>query len=52
MSTNIKAYIEGLIKTSEVLIFSKTTCPYCIRAKAAIAPLSKNITVIELNVRY
>lgn len=29
---NVKQLIDGLIQNNKVMVFSKTTCPYCIKA--------------------
>jgi len=38
------------IKASKIVVFSKTHCPYCTRAKAAIGALTPQFTVVELDV--
>lgn len=38
------------IKASKICVFSKTHCPYCVKAKAAIASLTPLFTVVELDV--
>lgn len=38
------------IKASRIVIFSKTHCPFCVKAKAAIGALTPMFTTIELDV--
>jgi len=38
------------IKASKIVVFSKTHCPYCKRAKEAIGVLTPQFTVVELDV--
>ena len=38
------------IKASKIVIFSKTHCPYCKKAKEAIAQLTPMFSVVELDV--
>ncbi|VDL67074.1 unnamed protein product [Nippostrongylus brasiliensis] len=33
---NSKAFVDGLIKSNKVVVFSKSYCPYCHKAKAAL----------------
>lgn len=49
------AYIDGIVKSNDVVVFGKTFCPYCKSAKAAIAASGAKVdgfagpTVIELD---
>lgn len=49
MST-AKEIVENAIKTNDIMVFSKTYCPYCTRAKDAIQSLNYKFTTIELDV--
>lgn len=49
MST-AKEFTQSAISTNKIMVFSKTTCPYCIRAKKAIKDLNYDATIIELDV--
>ncbi|CAI2307899.1 unnamed protein product [Caenorhabditis sp. 36 PRJEB53466] len=31
-----KAFVDGLLKSSKVVVFSKSYCPYCHKARAAL----------------
>ncbi len=44
-----KEVAEAAIKANKIMVFSKTTCPYCIRAKKAIARLEPNFGLVELD---
>ena len=36
MSSSVKSFVDNLISTHKVVVFSKTYCPYCKNAKEAI----------------
>ena len=38
------------IKASTIVVFSKTSCPFCKKAKEAIAEVTPLFTVVELDV--
>lgn len=41
---------QNAISTHKIMVFSKTYCPYCTRAKDAISNLGQKYEVIELDV--
>ena len=41
--------VEDTIGSADVVVFSKTTCPFCMRTKAVFANLGVDATIIELN---
>ncbi|KAG0015419.1 hypothetical protein BGZ81_011693 [Podila clonocystis] len=45
----VKAQVDALIADNAVMVFSKSYCPYCIRAKGLLASLDVVFKVIELN---
>jgi len=45
----VKATVEELIKQDRVVIFSKSTCPYCWDAKKVFDRLKQKYQAIELN---
>ena len=45
----VRARVDNLIKTNDVLMLSFTTCPYCITAKQVLDAKSAKYTVVELN---
>jgi thioredoxin-related protein len=47
----LRDQIETEIKGAEVMIYSKTYCPYCTRAKEAIKAQNVAYKIIELDVR-
>jgi glutaredoxin 3 len=45
-------YVDNLIKSHKVTVFSKTYCPYCVKAKNVLNKYNLNdIKVIELDDR-
>lgn len=50
MSTAIRAEIDRHIAENKVVVFSKTWCPYCTRAKEEIGKLKVPYKAIELDV--
>ncbi len=45
-----KETAQAAIKSSKIMVFSKTHCPYCKKAKEAISQLTPMFSVIELDV--
>mmetsp|Transcript_26695 Transcript_26695/g.25561 ORF Transcript_26695/g.25561 Transcript_26695/m.25561 type:complete len:141 (+) Transcript_26695:130-552(+) len=41
---------QAAIKASKIMVFSKTTCPFCAKAKAALTEITPMFSVVELNV--
>ncbi|CAD5206206.1 unnamed protein product [Bursaphelenchus okinawaensis] len=51
---SVKAFVDGLISSKKVVIFSKTYCPFCTKAKDAIGSFklqSDAIETVELDKR-
>ncbi|XP_069009107.1 glutaredoxin 2 isoform X2 [Embiotoca jacksoni] len=48
-STTCVQYVQEVIKQNCVVIFSKTTCPYCKMAKNVFNEIGANYKVIELD---
>jgi glutaredoxin 3 len=48
-AASVKARIGGLIEDNPVLMFSFTTCPFCIKAKAVLDAKGTKYSVIELD---
>lgn len=48
-----KAFVEGVINGNKVAMFSKPSCPYCVKAKKALGTLLKpeEVFVVELDQR-
>ena len=44
-----KEIAEAAIKANRIMVFSKATCPYCVKAKKAIAKFESNIGLFELD---
>jgi len=51
--SNPKTFVDDLIKQPPVLVISKSYCPYCKKAKAALAEVvpQNDIVVVELDQR-
>ncbi|KAG6491552.1 hypothetical protein ZIOFF_046484 [Zingiber officinale] len=45
------AFVETTVKKHEIVIFSKSYCPYCRRAKGVFKELEKEPYVVELDQR-
>lgn len=43
--------VEDLVKNNRIAVFSKTTCPYCIKVKQLFSALNLEIGVIEVDTR-
>ena len=50
--STIADQVDHNIKSNQIMVFSKTYCPYCKRAKAAITELNVKFNVIELDVSF
>ncbi|KAK3096740.1 hypothetical protein FSP39_002826 [Pinctada imbricata] len=50
MSTEVKELVEGKITGKKVMVFSKTYCPFCTKAKNALANynLGDDIDIMEI----
>jgi len=46
-----KDFVQQLIKENDVIVFSKTYCPYCTKAKKALDSVGASYKVIELDER-
>ena len=46
----IQARTNGLINDNPVLMFSFTTCPFCVKAKGVLDGMNAKYTVVELDV--
>lgn len=51
---SVKAFVDSLISTKKVVVFSKTHCPFCTKAKEALNSFklaSGALEVVELDTR-
>lgn len=48
MST-VVAFIQNALKSCPVVLFTKSYCPYCIKAKKFFAGINKDFKVFELD---
>lgn len=46
-----KNFIEKTISEHKVVVFSKSTCPYCVRVKKLFGDIRADIFLVELNKR-
>ena len=46
---NFVANVEGIIKSSPLVVFSKTTCGYCARAKNLLKTMNVSFDAVELD---
>ncbi|KAF9437912.1 hypothetical protein BGZ76_010542 [Entomortierella beljakovae] len=49
MAAAIKTKVDDIIANNAVVVFSKTTCPYCKEAKAILAKHGVKAYIVELN---
>ena len=47
----VEPFIENLVASEPVVLFSKTTCPFCAMAKEALADAGVAAEVVELDRR-
>ncbi|KAM4597629.1 thioredoxin reductase 1, cytoplasmic-like isoform 1-T3 [Polymixia lowei] len=47
--TQLKSRIQGLIDSNQVLVFSKSYCPYCLKVKDLFKELNVKCNVVELD---
>jgi glutaredoxin 3 len=53
VTESIKAFVDSTIKSHKVVVFSGSYCPYCTKAKKALANYKINdIKIIELDKEY
>lgn len=46
---NIPAQVEEMISKNPVVIFAKSTCPYCVKAIETLRKFSLPLTVFQVN---
>ncbi|EEF28727.1 glutaredoxin-C3 isoform X1 [Ricinus communis] len=50
-SNSASAFVQNLINSQTIVIFSKSYCPYCLRAKRIFNELHEQPYVVELDLR-
>ncbi|KAJ1389858.1 Thioredoxin-like superfamily [Sesbania bispinosa] len=50
-SNSVSAFVQNAIYSNKITIFSKSYCPYCLRAKRVFAELNEKPFVVELDLR-
>ncbi|EER09298.1 glutaredoxin, putative [Perkinsus marinus ATCC 50983] len=48
---SVKSFVDNEIASNKVVLFGKSYCPYCTKAKGALASINANPKVIELDQR-
>jgi glutaredoxin 3 len=46
---SVAQFVTKQINSSKVVIFSKTYCPYCVKAKKLFQSLQQEATIVELD---
>lgn len=46
---NVKEFVDKLAQTSHVVIFSKTTCPFCAKVKELFKTINQSYVTVELD---
>ncbi|KAG0378898.1 hypothetical protein BGX24_002453 [Mortierella sp. AD032] len=49
MAAKIKTEVDAIIADNAIVVFSKSYCPYCTKAKNLLAQLGANAYIIELD---
>ncbi|XP_024184249.1 monothiol glutaredoxin-S6 isoform X2 [Rosa chinensis] len=50
-SSSPSAFVQNVIYSNKIAIFSKSYCPYCLRAKRIFSELHEQPYVVELDLR-
>ncbi|XP_034684472.1 glutaredoxin-C3 [Vitis riparia] len=50
-SNSVPAFVQNTIYANKIAIFSKSYCPYCLRAKRIFSELHEEPFVVELDLR-
>ncbi|KHN41939.1 Glutaredoxin-C3 [Glycine soja] len=50
-SNSVSAFVQNAIYSNRIAVFSKSYCPYCLRAKRLLAELNEKPFVVELDLR-
>ncbi|WVZ10680.1 hypothetical protein V8G54_015210 [Vigna mungo] len=50
-SNSVSAFVQNAIYSNRITVFSKSYCPYCLRAKRILAQLNEKPFVVELDLR-
>lgn len=45
----VETFVDNLIKNNKVVIFSKETCPFCVKVKELFGSLNENYVAIEVD---
>ncbi|XP_071950457.1 uncharacterized protein [Antedon mediterranea] len=52
MAASVKSLLTSMIKANRIMVFSKSTCPFCLMAKSALNDAgANNMTVLEIESR-
>ncbi|XP_020217983.1 glutaredoxin-C3 [Cajanus cajan] len=50
-NNSVSAFVQNVIYSNRIALFSKSYCPYCLRAKRMFAELNEQPFVVELDLR-
>ncbi|KAB5547572.1 GLUTAREDOXIN-C3 [Salix viminalis] len=50
-SNSASAFVQNVIYSNKIVIFSKSYCPYCLRAKRVFSELNEKPFAVELDLR-
>ncbi|XP_061345652.1 glutaredoxin-C3 [Gastrolobium bilobum] len=50
-SNSVSAFVQNVIYSNRIAMFSKSYCPYCLRAKRMFGELNEQPFVVELDLR-
>ncbi|CAK7334411.1 unnamed protein product [Dovyalis caffra] len=50
-SNSASAFVQNVIYSNKIVIFSKSYCPYCMRAKRVFSELNEKPFAVELDLR-
>lgn len=45
---NVEKFVETILKNKKVVVFSKSYCPYCVKAKEALSKFNMSPDVYEV----
>jgi len=48
-NNSVQDYVEKLLKENKIVIFSKTTCPWCVKVKQLFKDLNEEFVSVELD---
>jgi len=46
---SVDTFVNNLVKSNDVVIFSKTTCPFCVKVKELFKSINRDYVSVELD---